>query len=133
MTSTSAKILLAALGVASLTTPVFGAAESVGVTAAVNPDATGQIPNEPLRELMVGHDVIRNERIKTESIGQAQLLFTDQSTLTVARNSCDMRKAYQDTMGLSRPRAFKRSRREVFAFLSDNHIDPDIAIEKGSA
>src|SRR5262249_54633473 len=44
-------------------------------------------PNEPLRELMVGHDVIRNERIKTESIGQAQLLFTDQSTLTVARNS----------------------------------------------
>src|SRR4051812_49648460 len=36
---------------------------------------------------MVGHDVIRNERIKTASIGQAQLLFTDQSTLTVARNS----------------------------------------------
>src|SRR3954454_24821866 len=30
---------------------------------------------------------IRNERIKTASIGQAQLLFTDQSTLTVARNS----------------------------------------------
>src|SRR5262249_14342195 len=44
-------------------------------------------PNEPLRELMVGHDVIRNERIKTASVGQAQLLFTDQSTLTVARNS----------------------------------------------
>ena len=40
-----------------------------------------------MRELLVGHDVIRNERIKTASIGQAQLLFTDQSTLTVARNS----------------------------------------------
>jgi hypothetical protein len=85
--STSWKILLAALGVAGLNAPAFSASEQVGVTAAVNPDATGQIPNEPLRELMVGHDVIRNERIKTASIGQAQLLFTDQSTLTVARNS----------------------------------------------
>lgn len=87
MTSTSAKILLAALGVVSLSSPAIAAGEAVGVTAAVNPDATGQIANEPLRELMVGHDVIRNERIKTASIGQAQLLFTDQSTLTVARNS----------------------------------------------
>jgi len=87
VTSTSAKILLAALGVISLNAPAFAAQEAVGVTAAVNPDATGQLPNEPLRELMVGHDVIRNERIKTQSFGQAQLLFTDQSTLTVARNS----------------------------------------------
>ena len=87
MNSTSRKLLFAALGAASLNVPAFGASEQVGVTAAVNPDATGQIPNEPLRELMVGHDVIRNERIKTASIGQAQLLFTDQSTLTVARNS----------------------------------------------
>jgi len=83
----SRKLLLAALGAASLNSQAFAAGETVGVTAAVNPDATGQLPNEPLRELLVGHDVIRNERIKTASIGQAQLLFTDQSTLTVARNS----------------------------------------------
>lgn len=38
-------------------------------------------------KLLVGHDVIRNERIKTASIGPAQLLFNGQSTLTVARNS----------------------------------------------
>ncbi|MBV9586133.1 MAG: FecR domain-containing protein, partial [Alphaproteobacteria bacterium] len=79
--------MLAALGVASLNSPAFGEPEKVGVAAAVNPDASGQIANEPLRELLVGHDVIRNERVKTASIGQAQLLFTDQSTLTVARNS----------------------------------------------
>jgi translation elongation factor EF-1alpha len=36
---------------------------------------------------MVGHDVIRNEKISTQNAGQAQLLFTDQSTLTVAKNS----------------------------------------------
>ena len=79
--------MLAALGLASLNSPALGEPEKVGVTAAVNPDATGQPPNEPLRELLVGHDVIRNERIKTQASGQAQLLFTDQSTLTVARNS----------------------------------------------
>ena len=45
-------LLLAALGAASLNSPAFAAGETVGVTAAVNPDATGQIPNEPLRELM---------------------------------------------------------------------------------
>src|SRR5215472_1560810 len=59
----------------------------VGVAAAVNPDATGQPPNDAKRELLVGHDVIRNERISTAGAGQAQLLFTDQSTLTVARDS----------------------------------------------
>ena len=85
MTNSSRRILLAALGLASLNSPALGEPEKVGVAAAVNPDATGQPPNEPLRELLVGHDVIRNERIKTASIGQAQLLFTDQSTLTVAR------------------------------------------------
>jgi hypothetical protein len=87
LANSSRNILLAALGLASLGSPALGEPEKVGVTAAVNPDATGQILNEPLRELLVGHDVIRNERIKTASIGQAQLLFTDQSTLTVARNS----------------------------------------------
>ena len=87
MIKPSRKLLLAALGAASLNSQAFAAGETVGVTAAVNPDATGQLPNEPLRELLVGHDLIRNERIKTASIGQAQLLFTDQSTLTVARNS----------------------------------------------
>ena len=87
MANPSRSILLAALGVASLNSPALGEPEKVGVTAAVNPDATGQPPNEPLRELLVGHDVIRNERIKTQASGQAQLLFTDQSTLTVDRKS----------------------------------------------
>jgi hypothetical protein len=87
LANSSRKILLATFGLASLNSPAFGAPDAVGVTAAVNPDAAGQPPNEPLRELLVGHDVIRNERIKTAAFGQAQLLFTDQSTLTVARNS----------------------------------------------
>jgi hypothetical protein len=70
LANSSRNILLAALGLASIGSPALGEPEKVGVTAAVNPDATGQILNEPLRELLVGHDVIRNERIKTASIGQ---------------------------------------------------------------
>jgi uncharacterized protein YbcI len=42
----------------------------------------------------------------------------------------DMRKAYQDTMGADLIAGIEQiSGRKVIAFLSDNHIDPDIAIE----
>jgi uncharacterized protein YbcI len=40
------------------------------------------------------------------------------------------RKAYQNTMGPQLIAAVERhSGRRVFAFLSDNHIDPDVAVE----
>ena len=42
----------------------------------------------------------------------------------------DMRKAYQDTMREALVAGVEEiSGRKVIAFLSDNHIDPDIAIE----
>jgi uncharacterized protein YbcI len=41
-----------------------------------------------------------------------------------------VRKAYQDTMGPSLIDAVERhSGQQVVAFLSDNHLDPDIAVE----
>jgi len=78
-------LLIAAILVSGA--PAFAEPEKVGVAAEVNPDVTGQPPNEPLSELLIGHNIIRDEKITTEDAGQAQLLFTDQSTLTVARNS----------------------------------------------
>jgi hypothetical protein len=80
-------IVLATLGVASLSWPAFAEQNTVGVAAEVNPDVTAQAPDGQKRELLVGHDVIHNEKINTGNVGQAQLLFTDQSTLTVAKNS----------------------------------------------
>ena len=42
----------------------------------------------------------------------------------------DMRKAYQETMAVELVAGVQEiTGREVVAFLSDNHIDPDIAIE----
>jgi uncharacterized protein YbcI len=47
-----------------------------------------------------------------------------------ARLVRDMRKAYQDTMGPELMAGIREiTGREVAAFLSDNHIDPDIAVE----
>ena len=63
------------------------ASEEIGVTAAVNPNATGTPPAETPRTLDVGIRVVRDEQVITTTGGQAQLLFLDGSTLTVGPNS----------------------------------------------
>lgn len=57
--------------------------------------------------------------------GERSLVGDDRAQLVL-----DMRKAYQSTMGDDLIRGVEAiSGRKVIAFLSDNHIDPDIAIE----
>ena len=41
----------------------------------------------PSRQLVIGHNVVRNEKISTFNKGSVQLIFADQSTLTLAENS----------------------------------------------
>lgn len=83
-----AKFILAAtcagLLLTSATEPM---ARQAGVAAAVNPDAVSEPPQEPSRTLVVGKDVVFNEKITTGPLGQAQLLMLDQSGLTIAPNS----------------------------------------------
>jgi hypothetical protein len=79
--------LTAAAVLAFTAVPAFAAQEKVGVAAAVNPDAMAQPPAEQTRALYVGNDVMHNERISTQNVGQAQILFVDQSSVTVAANS----------------------------------------------
>ena len=74
-------------GLAGVATLASAEPPPIGITSAVNPDTVGQPPNQPERTLLVGHDVMRNERITTKNTGQAQILFADQSSLTVAPNS----------------------------------------------
>ena len=59
----------------------------IGVAAAVNPDAEGTPPSRETRVLNVGLNVFNNEVIKTSAKGQAQMLFADQSALTIGPNS----------------------------------------------
>ena len=63
------------------------AQEKVGVNSAVNPEAQGTPPGAAARRLVVGQDVVFNERITTTEGGQTQLLFLDESAMTVGPNS----------------------------------------------
>jgi uncharacterized protein YbcI len=67
--------------------------------------------------VVVLHDTLTKGERSLVADGRAQLVR-------------DMRKAYQDTMAREFTAGLQEiTGREVVAFLSDNHIDPDIAIE----
>src|SRR3981081_2117939 len=81
-------VTLAALAAAlagGTTAPL--AQQRVGANSAVNPAATGTPPGGQARRLVVGQDVVYNERITTAEGGQTQLLFVDESAMTVGPNS----------------------------------------------
>src|SRR6516164_2620896 len=71
-----------------LATPAPAIAQQrIGVSSAVNPEATGIAPSAAPRTLLVGQDIVFNERITTGPEGQTQVLFVDQSAMTVGPNS----------------------------------------------
>jgi len=71
-----------------LATPAPAIAQQrIGVSSAVNPEATGIAPSAAPRTLLVGQDIVYNERITTTAEGQTQILFVDQSAMTVGPNS----------------------------------------------
>ncbi len=76
--------LLLGIGLAS---PCVRADQRVGIDSAVNPNAMGIPPGALPRRLVLGQDVVFNERITTEAEGQTQILFVDESTLSVGPNA----------------------------------------------
>jgi hypothetical protein len=69
------------------TTPAAADLTKVGTAAATNPLAEGKPPGQQKRKLLVGSDVFFQEEIVTSGSGQTQVLFNDESTLTVGANS----------------------------------------------
>ena len=63
------------------------AQQRVGVNSAVNTDAQGTPPGAVTRKLVIGQDVVFNERITTSSTGQTQLLFLDESSMSIGPDS----------------------------------------------
>ena len=63
------------------------AAPEVGVTAAVNLDAKSRRGSAPPRIVTIGHTVIFNEQIITDSAGLVQVLLVDGTTFTIGPNS----------------------------------------------
>jgi FecR protein len=76
--------LLLGIGLAS---PDAFSQQLIGVNGAVNPEAMSIPPGGLPRRLVLGQDVLFNERITTAAEGQTQILFVDESTLSVGPNS----------------------------------------------
>lgn len=70
----------------SLVAPAAFAAD-IGAVGAVNPRTTGEPPTANARQLIVTDRVVLEERIVAGENGLAQLMFLDQTTLTVGPNS----------------------------------------------
>ena len=66
--------------------PLAATAE-VGVLAAVNNDMTGERPSENVRQIFIKERLVADERIETSANGGGQVLFLDQTSLTIAPNS----------------------------------------------
>ncbi len=77
------------LGASAFAAQVNAAEDTIGVTAAVNPQASSQPPALQRRELRVGVNVVANERIITSAEGQAQMLFRDESAFTIGPRLCE--------------------------------------------
>jgi hypothetical protein len=62
-------------------------AQQVGINTAVNPDANGTPPGGVTRRLVLGQEVVHNEYIVTGPVGQTQILFLDESAMSVGPSS----------------------------------------------
>ncbi|MEL6677980.1 MAG: FecR domain-containing protein, partial [Pseudomonadota bacterium] len=62
-------------------------AQQIGVVASAEPTLTGTPPGAASRPLLLGTDVVFNETVRASETGRGQLLFRDQSTLTLAPNA----------------------------------------------
>lgn len=76
---------VAALALASISG--VASAEAVGTVAAANQDITGTPPELQSRQKLLGDDVVFRERIETSPLGAGQILFLDQTSLSIAPNS----------------------------------------------
>jgi hypothetical protein len=83
------KVICLAISMAGLVcfSLISHAAQTVGTTAAVNPQAHGTPPGDTTRTLVLGNDVVFKERIDTSGEGLVQVLLVDGTTLTIGPDS----------------------------------------------
>ncbi len=62
-------------------------AQKAGVTTAVNTDANRTPPGAARRQIVLGDEIVYNERIDTDASGQAQVLMLDRTALSIGPNS----------------------------------------------
>ncbi len=78
---------IAAFALAISAIQVNAQSTDIGVLAAINKDVVGERPQEQPRQLILREKLILDERISTSSVGGGQVMFLDQTTLTLSPNS----------------------------------------------
>ncbi len=78
---------VAAVSGAVLLLSASSALAEIGVLAAVNRDMTGARPAEAMRPIFINERLVTNETIETSENGGGQVLFLDQTSLTISPNS----------------------------------------------
>ena len=78
-------VLIAALMSTALALP--GAAQQIGTVASSEPTLRGTPPGAGTRTLALGTDLLRDETVQSSATGRGQLLFLDQTTLSLAPNT----------------------------------------------
>ncbi|MEM9344185.1 MAG: FecR domain-containing protein [Pseudomonadota bacterium] len=83
------RIVAAALS-ASIAATVAGMAigqQNIGVVASIDPNLRGTPPGQSQRTLQLGTGVFLDETIRSSASGRGQLMFNDETTLTIAPQS----------------------------------------------
>jgi hypothetical protein len=79
--------MLSAGALGSLAGPAQADDVKIGAVGAVNTTATGQMSGSASQTLFVGANVFQNQTVRTDAGGLAEIMFTDQSTITVGHGS----------------------------------------------
>lgn len=84
------RLLKSSVAIVALTAPTLApniAGAEIGVLAAVNRDMTGARPAEQSRPIFINEQLVTDETIETSANGGGQVLFLDQTSLTIAPDS----------------------------------------------
>ena len=85
MAMKSALLASAVTALAHLATPAT--AQNIGTVASSEPTLRGTPPGAGTRALAIGTGVVQDERVSSSVTGRGQLLFIDQTTLSLAPNT----------------------------------------------
>jgi trimeric autotransporter adhesin len=79
--------LFVAIAITYANAPVLAQQDDAGIVTAVNQRAISQTPHGPIEQLVIGHHLVPKEKLTTLDKGRVQLLFADQSALTMGENT----------------------------------------------
>lgn len=78
-------LMTATVAALALTAPLV--AQNIGTVASTEPTLRGTPPGAGTRALSIGTGVVQNETIASSGVGRGQILFIDQTTLSMAPNT----------------------------------------------